>query len=543
MFRHRHFAMTELERLRASEDELRLENEHLREIVLELEQVRETYFELYDLAAVALVALNRQGVIQNVNRAAVTLLQKDRKFLTGFVLHAFIHGEDRLRLNRHLQACQELQSHTAELRIRLVQAQAVIPARLSTRWVHTSTGAFILAALMDDRDDVSAAHEKQRLVDAEQRARQESESKDQFIAMLSHELRTPLTPILAACSSLEEDPELNSRLRNVFASIARNAHAEARLIDDLLDATGILRGKLSIVNIPVDVSELLEECLDALQPEADQKDQTIELEMLASNPWIEGDSLRLRQVFTNLVRNSIKFTPAGSNIQVRSWNGDRSIVVEVQDSGIGFAPESTGRFFKPFDRLNDKPHTGGLGLGLAIAKGIVELHHGKIDAVSRGIGQGARFVVDLPTIAPPTARPPRSGPVILAPMPRSGPQRLLLVEDHADTAEMLTVLLQQHGFSVVVADSMASALDQDDGQIQLVISDLGLPDGTGMELIRKLQSIRRRPAIALSGFGMQSDVLACKAAGFDLHLTKPITVGRLLAAIQSLGSPLCGTTN
>lgn len=523
---------TELERLRSTEDQLRAENEHLRETVVELEQVRDTYFELYDLAAVALIALDEVGVIQKVNDAAINLLAKDRKTLIGLSLQVFVHAHDRARFGRHLLACQELTSKMADARLRL--AKKHVPLRLSTRWVHAAKGAFILAALVDEGETVALAEEKQRLVEAEQRARREIESKDQFIAMLSHELRTPLTPILADCSRLEEDADLDERVRKVLSRISRNAAAEARLVDDLLDATGILRGKLNIRTGAVELHELVTECADTLRCDALAKRQTIQVDLLASRCWVDGDALRLRQVFSNLIKNAIKFTPADGAIHVRSWDGHGSIVVEVEDSGIGFEPSSSRGLFEPFEQFNEQPHAGGLGLGLAIAKGLVELHHGQIDATSRGRGQGSRFVVSLPSAPAPTCPPPSAPAVITESQPPAASQRLLLVEDHEDTAETLSELLQMNGYSVVVAHSVAGALAEDNGDIDVVISDLGLPDGTGTDLIQKLQAKRRRPAIALSGFGMDSDVRASKEAGFDVHLTKPVTAARLLAAVAGL---------
>lgn len=522
----------ELQHARAVEDQLRAENEHLRETVLELERVRDTYFELYELAAVGLCAMDEKGQIHDVNCAAAALLGQERKSLVGTLLQLFATPEDRQRIARHLFTCQQLTSQMADVRFTL--SKDAIPVRLSTRWVHTSKGASILAALLDERESVRVAVEKQHLVEAEQRARRESESKDQFIAMLSHELRTPLTPILADCSLRLEDPELTEQLRRVFARIARNAQAEARLVDDLLDATGIVRGKLSIECSPLDAHELLQECAEAVRVDAERKGQAIYVDLTATKPWVDGDALRLRQVFTNLLRNAVKFTPARGVIHLRSWDGAEHLVVEVEDSGLGFEPEMAPRLFEPFEQLNQQAGGGGLGLGLAIAKGLVELHQGTLGATSRGLGRGARFVATFPSKNTPSSLPRHASKTPFPSQPPPPEQKLLLVEDHLDTAEILSELLQLHGYTVVIANTVAGALAEDNPEIDVVISDLGLPDGTGGELIRELQARRRRPAIALSGFGMESDVRASKDAGFDLHLTKPVTADRLIGAVQSL---------
>ncbi len=525
-------ASVELERLRLSEEQLQTENDNLRQALSELEHVRYNYFELFDRATVPLVAHDEHRIIQYANFAATQLLGPGNQLIVGQKLHRFIYVEDQALLDAHLLACRELRGGIGDVGVRL--SSRLAPVRLKSSYIQGPDGAVMMGALLDDTDNARALLEREKLVDAEQLARRENASKDQFIAMLSHELRTPLTPILAASSQFKEDATIDPTLRRVFARIARNASAEARLIDDLLDATGIMRGKMSIVSVATDVHELLNECVEALRPEAALKQQHVDVELGAKNPWVSGDALRLKQVFTNLLRNAIKFTPIEGTVQIRSWNGRDGLAVEVEDSGVGLAPESTRRIFEPFDQIKEGPSAGGLGLGLAIAKGLLSLHDGKIEATSRGRGQGARFVVELPLLTTPV-QAQKSEPGTTYSFKRTG-SHLLLVEDNEDTAEVFCELLQRKGYTVVIADSVASALALDGPSIDVVISDLGLPDGTGMELIRQLQARRHRPAIALSGFGMDRDVQASKRAGFDLHLTKPVTAGQLIAALEALGT-------
>lgn len=271
--------------------------------------------------------------------------------------------------------------------------------------MHTSTGAFILAALSDDNEHAQAELYHEQLLESEQQARHEKQSKARFLGLLSNELRSPLTRILDASSKFKEDQTLDLVIREAFAHIDQNASAEALLIDALLDATAIIQGNVSVMRAPVHLHELLLECVEQLRLDARNKDHELHIELGALKPWVLGDATRLRQVFTHLLRNAIKFTPLRGSIALRTWNSEAQLVIDVQDSGVGFEPEAIARLFEPFEQVTTTPVTGGLGLGLTIVKGLVDLHHGRIDAASRGIGHGARFAVQLPTLARPPLEP------------------------------------------------------------------------------------------------------------------------------------------
>jgi two-component system CheB/CheR fusion protein len=365
-----------------------------------------------------------------------------------------------------------------------------------------------------------------------------NEAKDRFLATLSHELRTPLTPVLAVISGLEMGDRLPKDLRHDMAMMRRNIELEARLIDDLLDLTRVSRGKLELQLQDVDLRQVLEH---AIQTSCGEEAAAGRLKVVAD---IEGghrlwaDAPRLTQVFWNLLNNAVKFTPEGGTVTVRSWTDAPGwLTAEVTDTGIGIPPELLPRIFDAFEQ--GEPGTtrrfGGLGLGLAISKAITELHGGSLQALSEGPGRGATFRVRLPLTPVPamTANEPRDAPV-----GDDRPLRLLLVEDHADTAAAMAELLRCLGHDVTVAHSVAEGLAtaeaiQDRG-IDLVLSDLGLPDASGLDLMRELSQRYGLKGIALSGYGMEEDLRRSREAGFTRHLTKPVDLESLKAAIQQV---------
>ncbi|HEV7402596.1 MAG TPA: ATP-binding protein [Chthoniobacteraceae bacterium] len=370
-----------------------------------------------------------------------------------------------------------------------------------------------------------------------------SRAKDNFLAALSHELRTPLTPVLMTASLLREDPALSPELRAQLAMIERNVALEARLIDDLLDLTRITRGKLALRAEPCDVHALIGLVVEVLGEEAREKQLALELELDAGRPGLTGDPARLQQIFWNLLRNAVKFTPAGGRIWIRSRNaGDAepTICIDVSDTGIGFEPSAKQRIFQPFEQAAPGPEHrfGGLGLGLAIAQAIVDLHHGTITAESPGPGQGATFSVCFPGAAAlPAAAPASAGPAAVRPdeFALDRPLRLLLVEDHLPTLEVLTRLLTRAGHHIVGASTLADARAAVERErFDAILSDLGLPDGTGLDLMRELRAQYGLRGVALSGYGMEEDLARSREAGFIAHLIKPVDVSELRRALRLL---------
>ena len=385
------------------------------------------------------------------------------------------------------------------------------------------------------RDYVAEQH---RAAEAVRAARDEAEAanraKDQFLAVLSHELRTPLTPVVMTVTAMEQDPELPPRLRDDVAMMRRNVELEAKLIDDLLDVSRVISGKLPLRMEHVALHEVLRHVLEVCAADRECKQLRVETDLSAAPDTVVGDSARLEQVFWNLLKNAIKFTPQGRRIKLRTRDlaGGR-IRVEVIDSGIGIPAEAIPRLFNAFEQGNAgvTHQFGGLGLGLAISKAVVDLHGGTIRAESDGLDKGATFVVELATVsrAPDAkAAPPRRAPANGKRLPR-----VLLVEDHADTARALTRLLQRSGYPVTTANNVADALRLADAEpFDVVVSDLGLPDATGYDLMRQLRQRHAIKGIALSGYGMDEDMRRSREAGFVDHLTKPISLPQLEAVLR-----------
>lgn len=376
---------------------------------------------------------------------------------------------------------------------------------------------------------------EQELTEAKESAEMANRSKDQFLAVLSHELRTPLTPVLAEVTSLQSEQGLNSDIRTGLQVIRRNVELEARLIDDLLDLTRIAKGKLRLNLEPVDVHEALASALEICRTDALEKNLSLKTEWNAERPWVRADAARLRQVLWNLIKNAVKFTQPGGSIRIRTQNDGDRLRIEVSDSGIGIDADVLPRIFFAFEQAEQSitRRFGGLGLGLAISKSLVDMHGGRLAAASPGKNQGATFTVELATTARPVAKAPGAAE---PPAPR--PQRavrILMVDDHPDTGRAMQRLLEKIGYRVQLAESVASAVAAASAEpFDLLISDIGLPDGDGCELLRTLAAQRPVKAIALSGFGMEDDVRRSRAAGFAEHLTKPVNFDKLEALIGQL---------
>jgi PAS domain S-box-containing protein len=382
---------------------------------------------------------------------------------------------------------------------------------------------------------------EQALASAREAAELANRAKDDFIAALSHELRTPLSPVLMTAQSLLMDPTLPVHVREDIALIRRSVEIETRLIDDLLDLTAISRGKIQLRPEPVDVHEALGSAIRTCRDESFQaKDLTLTLNANAEEHWVKADGARLIQVFWNLLKNAVKFTPAAGSITVNTRNEGACIEITVSDTGIGIPSETLPKVFAAFEQGSGTitRQFGGLGLGLAIARTLAELHGGTIAAHSEGPGRGAHFVVRLPVISrtEPARECVETNPPKNLPAFSAKKRRLLVVEDHEHTAHILGRLLSKMGHEVLIATKVAEAIElaTRSQPIDLVLSDLGLPDGTGHELMAELRQRFDVKGIALSGFGMESDFTKSRSAGFEDHLIKPVSVDRLREVIERL---------
>ena len=372
-----------------------------------------------------------------------------------------------------------------------------------------------------------------RLYKSAQKARAESDranrAKDSFLAMLSHELRTPLTPVLTSVLALEQSENLPEEMRASLQMIRRNVQLEARLIDDLLDLTRISKGKVQLNLEEADAHLLLRSALEICEADIEKKKLALRTEFAAENASLEADPARLQQIFWNLIKNAVKFTPEGGRLEIRTQNRDGALCVEVSDTGMGIDPETLPKIFNAFEQ-GERTQLGGLGLGLAISKALVETHHGKLIAQSDGPDKGATFTAIFPLVELSADAKGQLAPAV--PVAHK-PMRVLLVEDHEDTNRSLTQLLRRRGYHVQAANSVQSALEAASQEpFDVLVSDIGLPDGSGIDLMQKLKTDRPIFGIALTGFGMEDDLRKSHEVGFNHHLVKPVDLNRLDALIQ-----------
>jgi signal transduction histidine kinase len=378
-----------------------------------------------------------------------------------------------------------------------------------------------------------AVHEQLR--SARVTAEKANRAKDRFLAVLSHELRTPLSPALLIAASMARDAKLPDEARENLSLIERSIHFQSRLINDLLDLSRIENNKLSLQLQVVDLHHLLQDCLRMCEADLKKKVIKVSVELQAGNYSMVGDPLRLHQIFCNLIKNAAKFTPIGGSLSIASSNTSPEwIRLVVQDNGIGATADVIARIFEPFEQAGRVGDSQGLGLGLTICKGLTQAHGGRISASSDGPNMGMKFTLEFPVTRQATPAPAHS------PESAKGPQaplRILLVEDHPETLRTLSELLQRLEHDVTTADSVGAALAAADRQdFDLIISDLGLPDGSGTGLMREL--LKRKPlkGIALTGYGMESDIQKTREAGFFAHLTKPIDIDQLQQVIKIGGA-------
>jgi PAS domain S-box-containing protein len=406
----------------------------------------------------------------------------------------------------------------------------------------------LLTALRDEHGEIRGFAKVTRDITDQIRARsaeaaraaaeKASKAKDEFLAALSHELRTPLTPALAAASYLADNAEkLPAGFGPEIDTIRRNVQLQARLIDDLLDLTRVTRGKLELRFARVDAHEIVREALGITQTQLLEKGLKTSLELNAKKHHIWADPIRIQQVFWNLISNAVKFTPAGGRVEIRTFNDDRHhLVFEITDTGIGIESTRQQSLFQPFEQGERAipRQFGGLGLGLAISKHLIDLHDGAIAVGSRGRSFGATFKVTLDAVKD---RVGRSGVPATVPHKPVKSLRILLVEDHGDTRRTLSRLLSHFGHDISVAESTQTALEIVQAkQFDVVLSDIGLPDGSGYEVISQAKRKQDLKGVALTGFGTDEDIRRGKEAGFDFHLTKPVDFHELRSVLDQVGA-------
>jgi PAS domain S-box-containing protein len=480
------------------------------------------------------------GRVDYYNRRFIEFSGLSLEELLGEGWRLLVHPEDLERTARRwTQSLESGTPYDIEYRLRTKDGRTrwflgrAMPMRDTTgkivKWFGTCT----------DIDDQKRAEAE--LVESRDAAEAANNAKDQFLAVLSHELRTPLMPVLTTTAELELERSLPEHVKSGLKVIRRNVEMEARLIDDLLDLTRVAKGKLQLNFESSDVYHALHTALDICRPEIEAKGINVAMDLTEGVCPVRADPARLQQVFWNLISNAVKFTPEGGTITFRCRPSPAGRVrLEVSDTGMGIEPQALPRIFDAFEQGGQSVARifGGLGLGLAITKALVTLHGGTISAHSEGKDRGATFFVELPLFVETAATRPSCDQPPTAPTLKleSRDIRILLVDDHEDTNRAMGRLLRRLGYNVQTAGSVQDALSaaESDPPFDLLISDIGLPDGSGLQLMEEL--LKRRPikGIALSGFGMEEDVKKSKEAGFYEHLTKPINFKRLETAIKQL---------
>jgi signal transduction histidine kinase len=376
--------------------------------------------------------------------------------------------------------------------------------------------------------------------DSETAAQEASRLKDEFLATLSHELRTPLNAILGWVQMLQEGGVSQERLRHAINVIGRNTLLQARLIEDILDVSRIMSGKLELESVPVPLAQLVDTVVSGVLPDAQAKN--IELVKTAPHdlPVIDGDPKRLHQVLGNVLSNAVKFTPSGGRIDVRCTHEGNSIAIDIQDSGAGIAPGFLPHVFDRFRQADSRSirRHGGLGLGLAIARHLIEQHHGDINATSDGPGLGTTMHIRLPVDSRSSHQPALHAS---APIEPDGDRRMdgmivLVVDDQPDSCELLAALFERHGARVVQCDSAESALGVlADIEANLLVADIAMPDIDGYELIRRVRSSHSTlPAIAVSAYARPQDRRRALAEGYDGYCAKPVEAPQLLRAVRDV---------
>jgi signal transduction histidine kinase len=393
--------------------------------------------------------------------------------------------------------------------------------------VLTTITALALAAGMSERRRAEAALEQQRAT-----VETANRTKDNFLAMLSHELRTPLTPVLAALDALKTERHPPAEVDATLAMMRRNIELESQLIDDLLDLTRITKDKMQLDLQPVDAHQALRNVVEMCASEANGKNLQVRLDLQATDFRVMADPAKFQQIIWNLFKNAIKFTGENGRITILSANHlPHILTLSVGDTGIGIEPEIMERIFNPFEQgeRSFQRRFGGLGLGLTISKSLAQAHGASLIAKSEGLNRGATFLLTMKTAQLEMTEQPR----VAEPQPAPVGLRILLVDDHPDTCAALERLLKLRGHTVAPAHNMRSALEKAGAgdSFDLLISDVGLPDGNGMDLLRVLRTRHPIRGIAISGFGMDADIAKSMEAGFAEHLVKPVKLERLEAAI------------
>jgi two-component system CheB/CheR fusion protein len=532
------------EELQTSQEELQSVNEELNTLNVELsrkvDELELLYGDLQNLfqsTQIATIFLDPQGRIARFTPAATTIFHLTNAD-TGRPLSDFAARFD----------AEDVPQEVERVRETLVPVERIVGLADATRWflmrMHPyRTPSNVIAGVVVSFIDITklkeaeaalrqAVEERER---AEQALRDADRRKDEFLAVLSHELRNPLAPIRSSLHVLEHAPPDAPAASQAHRIIARQVGHLARLVDDLLDVTRVSSGKLQIERRPLDLRDLAQRTAEDHRRLFSARGVSLDVALPAGPVWIEGDATRLAQVIGNLLQNSAKFTSRGDSARLSLEADEGSAVLRVRDTGIGIDPAVLPRLFQPFAQADTtlNRRLGGLGLGLALVKGLVERHGGTIAVWSGGKGAGTELTVRLPLAAAPAEQE-------VAPAVSLRPRRVLVVEDNVDAAESLRLALEMEGHEVFVAHDGASGVERARELVpDVVLCDVGLPRMDGYAVAKTLRgepALRDTFLVALTGYALPDDQRRAAESGFDAHLTKPASV-EAIHAVMGRASP------
>jgi len=531
---------TTKEELQSSNEELAMLNSELENRNAELERtnlVQSQIAAIVESSDDAIISKNLNSIILTWNKGAERIFGYTAAEVIGKPITILIPPEDQHEepaILARLRRGERIEHYET---IRLRKDGKKINISLTVSPIKNTAGEVVGASKIA-RDITDKKRWEEELKYARDEAERASHAKDDFLAALSHELRTPLNPVLLVASDAAANLDLPPGVRANFDMIRRNVELEARLIDDLLDLTRITSGKLKLDKRSVNIHAVLKTTVAMLQSEIENREIVLTQKFEAFQNIISGDTVRLQQIFWNVLKNAMKFTPPRGTIAIETRSAGEEYVVTIADSGIGMTAQELARAFNAFtqgDHSEDARRFGGLGLGLTISKKLVELHSGSIEAFSEGRNRGSRFVLRFP-LADWNKRVERETSSPPAPRTKIAGVQILLVEDHEPTRSALAALLVSRKLRVTLAVSMREALAlAAKNQFDAVISDIGLPDGNGYDLLKKLR--KQFPdikGIALTGYGMNEDVTRSQESGFEMHLTKPVRIQSLEAALAQV---------
>jgi PAS domain S-box-containing protein len=518
--------------------------------------------ELFDGAPCGYLSTQPDGTIVRANRTFLSMSGYTREQLVGrMTFQSLLTVPGRIYYDTHVRPLLHMQGFVRELAFDLSRAdEHTLPVVLNAVLKKNAEGEPLLVRLtvfdatdrrQYERELLKARRSAELAAQTERDAREEAEranrAKDDFLALISHELRTPLSAILGWTQVLGRKAAGNAELRHGLEVIERNTRLQSRLVDDLLDMSRIVSGKLRLDVQQVNLANVIEAALEVASPGIHARRLRLH-KILDPGVVVAGDPGRLQQIFWNLLSNATKFTPPDGSIKVVMSRVNSHIEVAFTDSGKGMTPEFLESAFERFRQSGDAATRGteGLGLGLSIVKNLVDMHGGSVKAFSEGPGKGSTFTVNLPVMAAVVVDAGRVHPQAaltstvrpVAPISLAG-VKVVLVDDERDAREVLWRILTDHGAEVVTCGSASEAVEAAErANPDVLVSDIGMPGIDGYELIRRVRMLgghlARVPAVALTAFSRLEDRTQALLAGYQIHLTKPVDATELLITVASL---------